>query len=703
MPCSSPNINNIQPSSSPSGIPGFGSPFAPSSGSSPTLPSGQPEDLNALFNALEFLTPIGPFKPPFTPNYDRDVLDGIMKLLSAFMPFFALYQMFLPVLNIIICIIEVICAIPNPFKLIDKIQKLFRQCIPDFLALFPQFALIVIILSIINLLISFIEYVINQILILVAIIQQNINTIERALSLADGESILAATAKIGNVLCSFQNIFVILALFQTLIAVIQDVLRLVFNIPPCADNSNDSCCSPDVCPSFIKDNTDIKRDTGTLQYFNEVAIDSGLVLPPAFGDLTIDIRKESWQFYDASAPIPLAFINITHAFDLPDGYNIIFFPTDTNYTSATDPSQVPYLVNLRLFYNPISWGILTDPLGPRFIRINSCIVLNAPTTSLSEFDNSSKTIANGVLNLTGGLAFEDNGKTPIDINGVQATLNTFIHMSAETGIIPPPLNPTDGYTFSEVSYDFIIQHPILLSKALITLGCVPSVGLDRAFVNTVFGNNINFTLLNNLALPDVPAAQLCMATAIAGLQNNISNEGLATFQSTMSACLSNLQNQATTAAATLIGIGFDANKSTFTIAPSTQFTTQPIKVSVTLAESSGTSITNNLSPTLASTVAGNIKADITLGAIDSFVYDGYSLFTANLTSKLPGNGTIKVSYQNQVISTVNLPSDLTQPPSISETVVPYTFIYSPAVSSVKTAVGDTEGAPRLDNKDVGGR
>lgn len=699
MPCSAPSTD-LGPGASPTPIQGFGVPFSlPASSSQPAIPSNQPEDLNALFAALEFILPANTLKAPLSPNYDRTVFDVIMKLLDGFMPFLALYKFFLPILKMIICIIEVICSLLNPFKLVEKIQKLFRECLPELLSLFPSFALVVMILSILNLLIALITYIITEVTNLANIIQENIKIIERAFTIADDRSILTATQKIGNVLCSFQNLFVLLSLFETFIAVFQEILKLVFSIPPCSDNSSTSCCTPDVCPAFIKNNTDIKASTGTLQYFNEVSIDSGLTLPVGFAPITFDIRKESWQFYDSALSTELAFINITHAFDLPDGYNTVFFPTDANYTASTNPTQVPYLVNLRLFYNPTTFGIM-DPKGARFIRINSCIVLNAPSTSLSNFDNSTTTIANGVLNLAGGLVFEDDNFTQITINGTQATLNTLIHQASESGIIPPPLRPTDGVLFSNVTYDFIIQHPILLSKSLITLGCIPSVNMDRTFINTVF-SNANFALLNNLVLPDVTGTHLCLSTAVAGLQNNVSTQALATFQATTTACLSNLQDQATTTATALIGIGFDPYKSTFTITPTVQFTTQAIQVTVTLNESNGASLSTNLSTSVADSVAKNISATITLGDISNFVYDGYSTFTANITSPSTGSGTIMVAYEHQTISTLNIPSDLTQSPSITPNSLSYKFVYSPIGSDVKnTSVGDTFGEPQFDRSDV---
>lgn len=695
MPCSAPTIG-ISPGPSPTPIQGFGVPFSPATPSSvPSLPTGQPEDLNALFSSLQFLVPPNTLKPSLHPGYDRTVLDGVMSLLNQFMPFLSLYNMFLPVLNLIICIIEVICAIPNPFKLIDKIQQLFRVCIPDFLKLFPQFALIIMILSIINLLISLIEYIITEVAALVAIIQQNIAVIQRALSLADDRSIAAATAKIGNTLCAFQNLFVLLSLFGSILSVIQAILKLLFPIPPCSDSNGNpiSCCSPDVCPSFIRDNTTITANSGALQYYNEAGT-SFFGLP-----FTSTERSESWQFYDPSASIPLAFINITQAYDLPPGTSAVFFPTDSTYTASTPISQAPYLLNMRLFFNPAPWTV-SGFGASRFIRINNCIITAAPTANLSSYNNQPVSTPTGVLLIAGGLAFEDDGTTPILVNGAQGTLNTLIHQNSDIALFPPTLQPTDGYLFSDVSYTFTIQHPILLGKALITLGCIPIVAVDRTFVNTIFGNNTNFTILNNLTLPDVNGTINCLSLAVTTLQNNVNSQNLANFQATANACLADLRSQSVSNAIALINAGFDPYKSTFTLVPTTQFTTQAIVVSVSLNETTGASLTANLTADVAATIASNIKATPTLGELSAFTYDGTSAFTANLTSSSPGTGTIQVTYQNQTISTVNLPADLAQPPTTTPTVLSYNFVYSPAPNGIRTPVGDTLGAPQLGSSDV---
>lgn len=707
-PCD-PNAININVPSGPvaPAIIPFGIPFAPSPPNfSPSFPAGFPEDLFNIFDVLQFITPSGILKPNLSINYHKDILDGIVKLLDQFFPFLMFYKFFLPVLDLIICVIEVLCAINNPFKLIRAIKRLFRTCLPAFLSLFPIFALIVMLLSLLFLILSLIDYIISQIQRLIDLLLKNINTIAKATANADSTSVLAAAKKIGLVLCAFQNLFVLLAVFKVIIDVIKDILKLFFAIPPCddGDNGNDEkCCTPDVCPSFIRNNETVIRVTGTLQYYSRVTVDSGLSLPAGFGSFTSTIREESWQFYDSLAPENLAFINITDAIDLPEGTTKIFFPTDAVYNANTPVEQAPYTVDIRLFYNPTHpWG-RSDTLGNRFVQVKNCIITNAPSVNLKSYDNSNFLVNNGVLTIVGGLVYEDDGITPLLVNNQQATLQTLLHKPEFSSLTPPPLS-NDGYAFTNVEYTFKINHEILLIKSLITLGCIPTVSLDKTFVNTTFGGNagFKFSFLNDLlnnngkVFPDIGATQQCLATGLSALQSNVSAQAVANFQTLATVCLEQLRNDTNSAINDLIGLGFDQYKSTFSLTPTIQFTSRPITVSVSLNETNGLPLAAKMSASTASNIAQRISANISFGEISDFTYDGYQLFTANLTSQQAGSGTIKISFDNKTFSTITIPTNLDQDPIITEQVLNYSFIYSPV--AVPNAIGDeTDGQARRDN------
>lgn len=711
MPCN-PNDVSFPTPTIPSGppIPGIGIPFSLNIPSISPFPSGFPEDLLDILNNLQLLIPPGALKPALNPNFGKDVFDGIMKLLDQFLPFLMLYKFFLPLLNLIICIIEVLCSLTNPFALISAINRLFSQCIPEFLNLFPIFALIIMIISLLLLLLQLIEYIIAQILKLVNDILRNINALNKAFQDADSNGVLAIAQKLGALLCVFQNLFVLLSVFNIIIEIIKDMLRLAFAIPPCDSSQNgdiSGCCSALTCPTIVQ--APYTNTLGTLQYLPEVGFQTST--NPFFGSVTSNLRAETWQLYDPHQTQAQAFSNIYNAFDIPNSVNPkpVFFPTDANYTATTAVNQAAYTVDVRLFYNPISWGRFGTP---RYIRFNNCIVLQTPSPNLINYNNASISEPTGVIYIAGGSGFEDDGTTVLHgfaSDGVtaisnQATLNNFLH-KAETVIITPSSSvlPNDGYTFvQDTTYTFKPNMQVLLNKQLVTLGCEPAVALNRTFVNTVLFGNIGIqtaslnALINSSDFPDPNAALNCLSTALSGLRSNLSAEGVANFQATTAICLSNLQSATNSALGTMVGIGFNACQSTEALNPPVQFTSQSITVTVNLNENNGIPLTQGFPAGVGNTLAQQIKPFITLGDITNFSYDGYQSFTAEITSKVAGTGQLMVSFDNQILCTNTLSADPNVPSTHTLQTLDYEFIYTPTVS----------GEPRRDAGDVardGGR
>ena len=697
-PCTANDIN-INPPSGPSGpaLPGFGVPFSIPVPSLP-FPAGFPEDLLDILNKLQMLIPPGALKPALNPNFGKDIFDGIMKLLDQFMPFLMLYKFFLPILNLIICIIEVICALMNPFALINALNRLFTQCIPEFLNLFPIFALILMIISLLLLLLALIEYIIAQIIKFIEALLKNINALIKAFQTANATSVAAIAKKLASLLCIFQNLFVLLALFGIIIQVIKDILSLIFSIPPCeggGPGSTDGCCSATVCPTIVQ--SQYTNTTGTLQYLPEAGVQTTLVLP--FGNFNVDVRTESWQLYDVDQTIAQAFWNIV------DGYDIsptvipkpIFFPTDANYSATTSPKQAAYTVDLRLFYNPAKWGRAGNP---QYIKFKDCIVLAAPTQNVINYNNQKEFISTGVFYLAGGLGYLDDGVTAIDgyaSDGItpisdQATLENFLHMPGQFSA-NPILSPTDGYTFLDMQYTFKPNLQVLLQKNLVTLGCEPNIALSRAFVNNVLFANVAAqtadlnALVNSPNFPDPAGAQQCLLTAISTLRSNMTVAGVAQFQTTANICLGKLQDDTNNALNSLVGIGFNPCESNFTLSPTTQFTTKPIIVSVNLNENNGLPITTGLPASVASGLANQLTGYPTFGELSRFSYDGYQSFTAELTSKTSGNGSIMVAFQNQILCTNILPTDGTAPSHTLQS-LNYQFVQ---IGTISTGEGDTLG------------
>ena len=676
----------------------FGPPFA-LPGIPLNLPNGFPEDILDIIKSLTL--PSGPVLGVLDNNFQKDLLDVIMKLLDALWPWLQMYQMLLPILRLILCIIEVICSIPNPFAMIPAIINLFVNCLPPFINLFPILALIILILSLIYLIILLIEYIIAKIIAFILLLLRNIAALALAFSVSDEIGILAILAKMGAVICSFQSLLAILILFEAFFAIIEAILQLLFVLPPCSGASD--CCQPQICPGWVKNNNSINGASGVLQYTSEVgfgpAAGSISGLPPGFNLFQAE-RNEAWQFYDPTQTIFTQFQNINVAYDLPDGYTpTVLFPTSQVFTSTTPTTQAPYTVDITVFYDPLFWGH-SDSKGSRNIKMTGCIVLDPPDGYYLDYGNNEIIEPTGVVNLAGGLAYEIDGKTPIMLfvngNNVQGSLNTLLHLSTPPGTIQPILTPSGTTTLTSISYAFNINHPILLGNALITLGCVPSVNAAKTFINTTYGNiGPKVAQVAAVKLPDAGAAQACLSAAISALASNVSTQGVATFQAATTACLNQLQNDAVNAANALINIGFDPYTSTFTLTPDVQFTTLDIDVQVLLMETNGQLLTTGMPTSMGSTVAQNITAQTTFGTISPFTYDGYQYFNAQLTSSIAGSGTIQIAYQGQTISTVN-----NSIPSITPTITPYAFIYAPL--PVKTGVGDTDGQPRLGSGDIGG-
>ncbi len=708
MPCD-PSSISIDSPTGPSGpqISGFGSPFAINLPNINPFPKNMPEDLLDIMNKLQLLIPPGALKPQLNLNFGKDIFDGIMKLLDQFMPFLMLYKFFLPILNIIICIIEVLCSIPNPIKLTQAIIKLFNTCIPEFLNLFPMFALVIMLISLLLLLLALIEYLVSQILKFIETILKNVLQLVEAFQEANSNSILAIAKKIGALICVFQNLFVLLAIFTIIIQIIKDILKLAFSIPPCDDGNSDGCCTADVCPSIVKNN--YTRESGTLQYLNGVGIQTSVVLPPPFNKLNYAIRQESWQLWDTQQNLSQKFINIINAYDIPISGNEpppffkpIFFPTDVAYSGRTSPKQAAYTVDLKMLYNPSTFGRAG---ATRFITFKDCVVVDAPSFQLKLFDNTSEDILNGVLSLAGGKGYEEDGTTKLmgfKSDGItslsdQATLDNFIHKQ-DLNTTSPIFSVTDGYTFSNIEYSFKPNTAVLMGKNLITLGCIPEVAFNKGFINNALVGDIAAKtkflkdLVNDNNFPNPEKTQECLSAALAALTNNLTPDGVALFKTTTTLCLEELKKNTLSSLSSLIGIGFDPCKSKFILDPEIQFTSKPILVKVSLNENNGISLINNIPADVANRLSDKIKGHITFGEISKFSYDGYQNYTANLTSKDTGNGQIMISFDDNIFCT-----NILNPPSHILQAIDYRFVYTSGI--VPTAVGDeSDGSAALRDK-----
>lgn len=691
MPCN-PSDNTINPPIIPPiPIPGFGIPVAPIQIPFPdlSLPTGLIPDLGALVNALSLLFPSGVFKPTID-NFTKVVFDLIANLLTQIAPFLSFYNFIMALLNLLMCIIEIICALTNPFKLIPAIIHLFKDCLPPFMLLFPWLALIAMIIALLLLILALIEYLIATILAIIFEIIRNIRILASGLSFQDATSTLAAIQKLAELMCLIQNIMAILAALGAIMAIIQ-ALTLIGGGLVCDDSS---CCSPDVCPPFIK-NAPVNGTNGQMIYSAQVGTDVVSIfenisgLPAGFDPSIFNVpptRTERWQLIDVSFPPPkYPFSSIITPASDPLTFNVTdkFWPEGISFNAKTPKNKACYTCDIRVQVNPNNFGIL-DAQGLRYFRITDCIVVREPYFGVLDYqENLIPSNFGGTLNLEGGLVFEDDGETPYMVNGKQATLNTFVHKPDQVTVSSPQ---NDLITFDNVEYSLKPGYGALMGYQLITAGCIPEVSIEKAVFNAVLASEdvrAVFLKLQPLppgkkvpsvgVLPNVQGAQDCVLNSLSDFRKNVTIQTAAEFQANVETCLNDLRDQTLTAICGAIIAAVSQFKSTATLSTDIEFTTRPIKVNVLLKDPVGTNVGMNIPPTCVPPVEAKLQGEVTFGEITGFKYDGTSSFDAFISSKKAGSGTLTVMFDNKVFSTF-VPGTSTTSSKITETTLDYTFI-----------------------------
>jgi hypothetical protein len=338
----------------------------------------------------------------------------------------------------------------------------------------------------------------------------------------------------------------------------------------------------------------------------------------------------------------------------------------------------------------------------------------APTRNLVDYKNDTSTVTNGVIKLVRGEGYEDDGNTILKAylpdgvtqGTIQATLGNFLHIPQEFTLTSPNPQPTDGYLYSNVEYTFKPNRPVLIAKDLVTLGCLPELAIDREFISNVIAGDagLKLAILNNAlkeenGFPNPNKAQECLLTAVSALRSNFTILGVAEFQATSLVCLQKLKDDTNKTLGTMVGLGFDPCQSNFTLEPKKQFTTKPIKVTVNINERNGYPITSGLTADVAADIALKIKPHFTFGNVTNFNYDGYQVFTADITSKTPGKGALMISFDDNIFCTNDIPSDINLPPTHTLQEVEYQFVYAPAGLG-GVSVGDETGQPRRNEGDA---
>ena len=695
MACNPGDVNINPPTPEQIPLPGFGLPTMAINFGLPNIkiPTGLLEDLIDLVNKISALFPSGTFKPNID-DFTKSILDAIASIMTQLAPFLSLYNFIMALFNLIICIIEVLCAIPNPIKIAKAMIKLFKKCLPPFLLLFPWLALIAMIIALLLLILALIEYIISVIIGIIMDIIKDILTLKKAIELNNADAMIAEIRKIASLTCLIQNILAILVALGAIIAIIESLAKFTGgNV--CDDGDPDGCCSPDVCPPFIKNNPDgVTGTMGDLTYFNQVGTDvGGLFDPAAFGGTIPEglaailnippLRTESWQLCNASLVQAYKFSDIiTPIFSVnPFGVSI-FWPEGLGFSSTAEPGKVPYTVDLRFKTDPARFGI-ADIKGERFFKIKDCIVLHKPYIGTLMYNNLiTEANPTGTLSLGGGLVFEDDGSV-FKVDGKQATLNNFIHIVPTLTV--KPLTVDDGVYIKNVEFALKPVLATLMSYQLITAGCIPLVAIEKAITNAKVAAEDPRAVAakmppltdgkavpSNGFMPNVNGAQKCVESALTKFRTNVSLETCAELQAAVETCLGDLKNQTLEAYMNAMNSGVSQFGSKVSLSTNLEFITRSITTTVTLCDPAGTNIGTNVPVDVRNKIAGSISGEVTLGELSAFEYDGYGLFNANITSKVPGTGTLTVKVNDKVFSKVTT-SD-TESSKIEENVFTYTFV-----------------------------
>lgn len=702
-----PNSNNInipQPGPSPS-LPGLGLPFSvpktPFSDISDGYFSGYagiPEDINQLIQNIIAKFPAGVTLQPNLDSASKGVWDALSNLFTQMAPYLAFYGFIQSLLNMITCIMDVVCALLNPFSLTSAVIKLFKNCVPAFLSMFPQFALLVIILSMMLLLITLVEYMITIITSYISQIIENIDVLTRAIQVSDADAILACVNKISYLTCLIEQIFALLTMFSAVMAVIQPLLS-VAGSGICSSSSGSSCCTQDFCPDFIKNNSNgLVSKTGRLIYFTKISADlTGVpdVLVSLPG-LDSSLRQESWQIVDTN-PGDSSFLSIITP---SPTYGFIYWPDNNTYPATSNLNRVPYLLDLEVSLDPKLFGNSSDLKGPRLFSIRDVIVYQKPTEYPESWNNGTDTSVpkSGSLMLVGGSVFEvlSDGYQSYLINGTQATLQTLIHKPGSTGSIP---STDDGYSFLNINYNLRYNYPALVDYKMISLMCQPDTAAEAAVVNAQY-SDIQSVIDKAGPLPDTASTIACLTNSLSAFRKNLNAETAAIFQSESTACLNTLKSQASDYYCNGVAATVDRFTSDFSISPDMQFVDGYIVATVTLKDKTGTQLAVKVGSDIGACIASLITSNVTFGSITSFVYDGYGQFTAKITSKKAGSGTLSVYLSSQPISSIENRDNVSIPSSIVQRYLPYEFIDKTSIV-YRRDQGD-EYKTRFDASDIGG-
>jgi hypothetical protein len=673
MPCSARD-NSLNPPDfgPPPVIPGFGIPFAPLQIPFPDvkIPDGIPEDLLALLDQLKINWP-GGLSLPNPDELMKTIWDGVAALLNQLAPFLSYYRFFMALLNMIICIIEVLCALMNPWATYKAIRKLYRTCLPDFLNLFPWLALIAMIIALLLLLLALLEYLLNMLEQFIKDLLANLIALGKAVQLNDVDSQLQIARKLAYILCMIEQLFAILIAFQAIMAIIQALMDMA-GVGICARSSGSGCCGEEYCPDFISNSSNGVTDTaGHLMYYKTLYQNV-----PGFTGTLPDARTQLWQFVNNNTGATYQIKDIITPVG-PD--NDIFWPTPMVFDASTQLKKAPYLLEMRVYLDPATFGH-ADPIGgARYFRIKNIIVAKLPYLGMIDYAGGTLGPYNGTFSLTGGLVYEDDGTTPFIIGTTQASLTNFIYQAPQVTIAPFD----DSINFTNIEFTWTINYEALVFYSLITMMCIPGLANDSAVLNA----SIDFSAVaSKITLPNVAETVQCLSNALGNLRQNVSEENVAVFQAVATGCINKLQNDTKSAySSAVIGGANDYNNSA-TLDPSLQFVGSPIKVTVQLKDAGGINLAAK-EVGVEAAIAEKISGVVTIGNLSDFSYDGYGNFIGYINSNISGPGELLLSFNGQTFKEILHRDTITTDTAIQDRVFPYEFV---GVSVIETKVRRTD-------------
>jgi hypothetical protein len=649
MSCSTRDINVTEgASTSLPNIPGFGVPISiqqPPNSLQP--PSGQPEDLNSLIQKISLQLPLTKQYPNLSPSFSKDLSDAIYSLMEQSAPFLSSFKMLVVVMKLLEGILEVICALINPFTLFSAINKLFNEYLPEFLALYPATSMIATMLDILKIILALVDYILGNLTKLVNAIDKNLKMFARAVEKNDTQAIANISKKLTFLLCSFQNFLVAFSMLASIVQIIEDLINFGLKVP-CQSGS--SCCTEDVCPAFLQAGG--ISGTGALKYFNDVQSSNvSSIYIPGYGSLTNNIRNHMYQVYDVSQHDPYRFINMSNG-------QHIFFPTSNLYSATTPVIQAPYTMDIRLYYDPNIFGRTGTA---RYIRFKQCIVQTYAVNYIVNWDGSHTNFDNGMLQIAGGLGYEDDGTTVLEsaTSSGQATLENFIYIQPTT-----IASSADEVVFNSFSYTLTPGYEVLFGQSIIAAGCLPAMQPAK----NAAAAQVNIP--TPPVIPDLLSYQNILANEIDTLASNLNTDNLNTFNTNVTNTLNNLRSDVVNAM--INGFSVDRYKSYFTLTPDVQWTGYNIIVTIILNDSNGNSVATNLPTEVSNSIISKLKIYNTFGEHSSITYLSPN-FIADLSSLTGGEGNIKIAYDNVTFATIT-PSPTGEAPTIAENIQNYEFI-----------------------------